>query len=200
MKLPRLQIRPSAWILAGIWILLDRSVYALIPLAAALCHEGGHLLAMLLFHQRVDSVMITPFGMEIRSGSLEDAALPAKLLIWSGGALANLLCSVAAILLPAYPDSPALGLFASSGFILGTLNLLPIPTLDGGCILREILLACRTPQPERLLSQIGGAAAFLLWLLSIWICLRAGGNLSLLAFCACLFTELWIIPRTNTLV
>lgn len=98
-------------------------------LLAMALHEAGHMAALVLFHHPVRGVTLGAGGAKIETDSLSNhqewltaAAGPAVNL-----ALAGLLCRV----------TPA---FALVSLGLAAVNLLPLYPLDGGRILRAILM------------------------------------------------------------
>ena len=170
-------------------MLTDRSALSLLSVAAALCHEAGHLLVMLLCGCEVREVEITMFGAEIRS-------LPAKtgwlgeIAILAAGGLANLICVPIALLF----DGKHAAFFAVCSAMLAVLNLLPVRTLDGGCIL-SLLLARLTPtHAETILTVVSSVTLGLLWLAAGYLLLMSGGNLSLYLFCVYMFVTLYMRP------
>ncbi|MBE6610853.1 MAG: hypothetical protein E7632_00055 [Ruminococcaceae bacterium] len=192
---PRIRFRTPTVILAGLLILLDRSLLALMPFAAALCHEAGHLIVMRLFHVPIREIEITLFGAEIRTQPHTLSTL-AAVAVYSAGAGANLLC---AILVSLMPDAgQATQFFAASSFALAILNLLPIGSLDGGCILTALLHRLAPAGGRTIFAAIQAVALFFLWLAAVSLLLICGGNLSLYLFCVYMFWELYLRGRTDT--
>ena len=186
--LPRIILRPTALLPAAVLLLADRSVLALMPPAAAACHELGHLLMMALLGIPVREIDITPLGAVIRTapctpGACRDAA------VHLAGPAVNLLCA-GLLLLPGC--TPAVQVFAASSLALALFNLLPIRGLDGGCVLASAL-AYLVPVHAQTLAGIASAAALgALWLTAGYLLLLCGGNLSLFVICLFLFAELYL--------
>ena len=103
--------------------------------------------------------------------------------VYLAGPLVNLISGVA---------SAAAGwdIFALCSFALAAVNLLPVRTLDGGNALSVLL--SDFSWGERFVSVMSAVSVFLLWLVSVCLLFLSDGNLSLLAFVVCVFTELYL--------
>lgn len=181
--LPRIHIGVNTLLLFAFLLVFDRSLTILIPLAAALLHELGHISVMLLCGVSVRRIDITLFGAEISGGCLDNAKKAARIAIYSAGAAVNLLSGCI---------GEALGLrfFADCSFALAAVNLLPIKTLDGGCIVNTIFedVGCG----QFIIELLSALSLFVLWLAAAYVLLLCGGNLSLMAFIAYLFVTLYL--------
>ncbi len=172
-----------------ILIALEGSALALVPFFAALCHEVGHLVTMLVLGVRVNEVELTLFGAEIRTLPMS-VGCAAQVAVYASGAAANLVSSAAAFV--AFGWTFGTSFFAACSVSLAALNLLPIRTLDGGCIL-EMLLSRFVPMHADVISDIiSRITLFFLWLGAAYLLLVCEGNLSLMLFCVYLFVTLYI--------
>lgn len=188
-KPPRLIINPAAVIFFILLILLDRSILSLLPLAAALCHELGHLAVMLMLGVPVHQVELTVFGAEIRTSHMNVSPAGAA-AIYAAGAGANLLSAAGVMCIR--PTTIEAEFFALCSISLAVLNLLPIRTLDGGCIL-EIAISRIAPfHMTAIVDVISSAALFFLWLAAVYLLLVCSGNLSLMLFCLYLFVTIYL--------
>lgn len=97
-----------------------------------LLHECGHLLALRLFHRKIQQIRFCGAGITICPGSFYGAYWQ-DILISLAGPLVNLL--FAGILLPSCQA------FGAMHLGLGLFNLLPFRCLDGGSVLDGILYA-----------------------------------------------------------
>jgi len=183
----RIIVRAPTVILSVLLVLLDGSLIALIPLAAALCHEAGHLAAMQLLGVTVREIEITLFGAEIRSLPCAQSTLR-QTVIFASGAAANLICALL-LLLPEH--APMLDFFAACSLVLAILNLLPIRTLDGGCIAEALLGRFVPAHADRIMDVLSAATLAILWLGAVYMLLFFGGNVSLMLFCLYLFVSLY---------
>ena len=162
--------------------------------AAALLHEGGHLLAAAVAVVRVESMTLDLFGARLALGGL--ISYGQEFAVAAGGPCVNLL--TAALLMPLWvsrgaPSGGALHALILASLGLSAVNLLPVRTLDGGRMLScfcGVLAGDGSPVPprlpDRLLSVTTAAVLGIVWLLSAYALLRADRFLSLFAFSFCL--------------
>lgn len=149
MKLfKRTVFRISIWWVVSMAILffLNGKESFLLMIFSALCHEGGHLLAMLLY--KVPPVEITfgflNFNIKYNKGATTHKA---DIVISSAGVFMNLILCVYATAVKNYEL-----LFVNLS--LGFVNLLPLDGLDGGNIISSIRkLRCDDPY-EKLLDKV----------------------------------------------
>ena len=179
-----------------------------IYLFAAFLHELGHLLAAKMLKIKVKEIKfgfsgvrivtderLTSYKNEIilaMSGPLVNIAIFCS--VWAVFSLCGeggegMLFSLDAFLLSSKLDKwGMLAFFALSSLIQAILNLLPVKTFDGGRI-----LSCATAQffgdrvSEWVLSVTSAFSALLLWILALYLMLRAGGGLGIYVFAACIF-------------
>ena len=100
-------------------------------LASLLLHEAGHILAAAILR-----VPVREFGLELRGAYIRRAHATRRrdeILIAASGPLMNLLIVVPLIFVPRL--GPQL---AMCNLMLGVINLLPLPSSDGQCILRNL--------------------------------------------------------------
>lgn len=146
---------------------------------AALLHESGHLAVMLLTPGcRIRRVHVGSCGVRIDTVCCPDSGWG---MICVAGAACNILCAAISALLTGVLGSRFLSLLASSNLFLGVLNLLPVEPLDGGQLLRTLLL--RRARAERVdtLCLICSLCALLPMLtVGLLVLMRTRYNFSLL--------------------
>ena len=119
----KLTVHPSA--ILWLCLLFYRKAAILLPfLSAAAVHELGHLLALRLRRHPVSSVTLSFSGAVMETGLL---SYRDELLAAAAGPLTSL---AAGFFLPLWPE------FGLYSVILGLFNLLPLPGLDGGRMVR----------------------------------------------------------------
>lgn len=129
MKL--LEISPWSCILAAAGLLLVPFRFLMAALVAALWHELCHLCVLKLFSVPILGIRVGLFGAVIRSGYL----MPIQELVSSAaGPAGSLLLLLTADIFP---------LLAFCGLVQGIFNLIPIYPMDGGRILRTLLILGR---------------------------------------------------------
>lgn len=137
MRYPRIQIDACAYLFAAVCVLLLPFSWLMSWLFAVTFHEIGHLMALRLCHIRIDGIRIGFLGAEISTASLT----PLQELLCAG---AGPLCSFSLLL--AVSDYPAAAMI---GLVQGIFNLLPIYPLDGGRMLRSIVILIRENMDAR---------------------------------------------------
>lgn len=124
-------------------------------LGAALLHELGHCAALCLMGRPPENVTLTFFGARMETSFL---SYRQTLLAAAAGPLLSLLLGLS---LPVFPMLGAYSLF------LGLFNLLPIAGLDGGKILKSLLLLYLPPELAEPVSAVTSIV------LSALLCLAA---------------------------
>ena len=183
----RVKIHPSSVVFALALMLLEGSAICLIPFAAALCHELGHIAAMLIFGIHANRFELTLFGAQIDTLPLGTDIFKA-VTIYAAGPTANIICATVTAMLW---QSPGSTLFCACSISLAVINLLPIRSLDGGGIAEAILSEITPLHAHVILNALSAATLFLLWLLAVYLLLLFDGNISLLLFCEYLFVTLF---------
>ncbi len=188
-KLPRIKIGAPTVAFIVLLIILDRSLLSLLALAAALIHELGHLAAMFLVGTKVTEIEMTVFGAEIRTRTMSQNSLE-NIVIFASGAAANLISALIVYTLPSASFEALF--FGGASLSLAVVNLLPIRTLDGGCILEAVIVPLIPKYAPLILDIISLFTLGLLWLAAAYLLLIANGNLSLMLFCIYLFVTLFL--------
>ena len=187
MREKGLSIQPMAFVLL-LWMLLtDRGGIALMTLAAALLHEGGHVLAARAMRIPLSNLRIDILGarLEVRGRLLSYGE---EWLLCAAGPLASL--AGAAFAAPLWDVMPPLIGFSCASLLLGLLNLLPIRGFDGGRMLESLLSAALSVRICRRVMQFSTFTfLFLLWACAVYFLLRANDGLSLLCFSMSLFAK-----------
>lgn len=166
LQFPSLRLRVHLLAVPTLAVLLwvEGLASATILLSAALLHEAGHFLALKRYGVPVRRIDVEPMGITIAYRET-DCSLHASAVITAAGPASNLLCALAAgLLLPfAKPEIQTdLGFFCFCNGFLAFLNLLPLERLDGGMLLRTILLM---RFPTDVVYQVGNVVSIVFTLL-----------------------------------
>ena len=170
----KLQVSPFLLLLLFSYMLIEGSFAPLWFLLFSLLHEGGHLLAIRWLGGGIRSFQGSGQGFGLGTHSLSYRSE-----FWA--AFAGPLTSLALALLFALCKQ---WFFFYANLSLGLMNLLPIYPLDGGRMLRSILietLPLHLQQP--ILQGIGLFFILPLLALAFWQFLASGYNVSLLFIC-----------------
>lgn len=144
---------------------------------AALLHEGGHLLAMVLLGAPPKALCLSAMGSRITPDPARPLGVGESIAVSLAGPLANLICFGLFWLL-----GRGEGSFAPANLILGIFQLLPIAPLDGGLALETWLHAVLGPdRTDRVTLTISLLLLLPLGVLGFLVLLRSRGNFTLLA-------------------
>lgn len=134
MGRPRIDIRPGACLLGAVLLLVLPLRWLLAWVAAALIHEGAHILAVYACGGKVRGIEVGAIGAKIAVAPMS----PGREAIC---ALAGPIGGFAALLFVRW--LPAVALFA---FLQSACNLIPLYPLDGGRALRCLLELALGPE------------------------------------------------------
>ena len=186
----KLRVHPFA--LSGLFLILfvAKRIYAFAVLSSVILHELGHLIASLLYHKRPEYIELMPTGISI--GLAPPSSYIEEIVIAAAGPLMNLLYIAAASFFPSQLSET----IKLVSLLLCFLNLLPLGDFDGGRILRAVLsLLLEETISFRISQFITTICLAILWVLSLYIFFYSGVNMTLLIFCAYLFSYL-ILKRS----
>lgn len=175
-------------------LLISGAFYGIIPLIAALLHEAGHIIAARLRGVRLGKMEIGVFGARI---SIENGiySYSDEIIVCAAGPLVNFISAdIAAIVFKLGEfENDLIPLFIFSSLCLGTVNLLPIRSFDGGRIICALISRVSTPDTADITVKIlSFISLFSLWCVSLYLLLRTSASLSLFIFSVSLFANIFI--------
>ena len=135
--LPDLPLPALFWL--ALLLALDGTGLVRLSLLCALLHESGHVAVHLVLLHRLPRLKVSPTGICL---SMRGVLLPSQkaLLLAAAGPLMNLICCASAIFWMELAGYSYRGYwFAAVNLLLGTVNLLPLPGLDGQRIVEALL-------------------------------------------------------------
>lgn len=183
--MPKIKISISSLILIPI-VLLDPSGGIAAAVIAAVLHELGHLTMIYLFKIGVKELRITPYGLIIQT-SRRYRSFTEETAVNCAGCAVNFI-----IFLLFSRTSGFLHSLAYASAVLGTLNALPVLSLDGGETVRALLselFPFRTA--EKLSRGISFITLICMWVISVYIFLFSGYNYSLFVMSVWLFAKIY---------
>ncbi len=181
----RFSIHPFAP--AGLFLLLfgTKAETTFAILSAVVLHELGHLMAARLCGRRASAITLMPMGISITLPP--PASYKEEFLVAAAGPLLNL-AYLSVSFFFVHPLGEAV---RGANLLLASLNLLPIEGFDGGRMAGALTALYLGAKAREVLSLVMTLIALaLLWVLSLYIFFYSGINLSLLGFCAYLFSFL----------
>ena len=134
---PDLPLPALFWL--ALLLALDGTGLVRLSLLCALLHESGHVAVHLVLLHRLPRLKVSPTGICL---SMRGVLLPSQkaLLLAAAGPLMNLSCCASAIFwMELVGYSYRVYWFAAVNLLLGTVNLLPLPSLDGQRIVEALL-------------------------------------------------------------
>jgi stage IV sporulation protein FB len=165
-------------------LLFDKSGKAALGVAAAVIHEAGHLLCLIWWGVMPSKISLLPFGMRIERKGAASLSYNREAVTALAGPAMNLFLAGATALILTFTHNQALLFPIAVNLGLALLNLLPLEPLDGGRILRALLLKKYAENKcDSVLKWV--TAAFLLPLASagFYVLIKSGYNFTLLAVC-----------------
>ena len=167
-------------------LLLDRDNRVIFCFLAAVLHELGHVVMMLLCGVHLKEIRLRLFDVLIQADELP--SVMADVLITMGGVAVNFLF---AVLL--YPVGMK---FALPHLALGVFNLLPVMSLDGGHLLEIFMDKRFSPRTTAVALKVT-TFVFLLPLMTagLYVLLNSGYNYSLLIISIYLIVLLFLKNR-----
>jgi len=177
-------------ILLSLTLILSRPAYFSALFLSVSLHELGHLVGARLCKIPIEEMKLGIFGAGITpKNSLY--SYKQEIILCLFGPLANFLSAAAVSFFVS--ENEFINLFYLSSLALGTINLLPIESFDGGRIFLSLLSLRLSPAlSHAIVSVISFVFIFTLWCLSVYFLLRAATSLSLFVFSAFLFSKIFI--------
>ena len=138
------------------FLILDKSHIAFAAILFSFSHEMGHLLALLSLKSHPKRMTINLFGMNIElCGNLSTAK---KCFVFSMGFAVNFILSVLFFI----AGNP---LFGCINLIIGIFTAIPLPSSDGGSVLKTVLEEFVPQKANVIFKNIALVFAFLITLL-----------------------------------
>ncbi len=146
-----------------------------------LIHELSHLLAAVLCNVEVKSIVILPFGMTLRLSPFLIRHPKKEIIIAAAGPLSNVvMLFVASMMLERHGTNLNLLLFIVINAAVLILNLVPVPPLDGGRILRALVIEKSGLIPAvRIMRKISRFFVAMICVLGVLLVVITKGNPSM---------------------
>lgn len=162
------------------------------PLLLILCygiHELGHIVASRLCKAKIRKIKAGVFHLSM-SYDCQGLTYKKEILVLFGGIIFNLVSAFLVYILP-IPKTEAKEFFIVASVSLALMNLYPVSVLDGGGILRAVLLmTVRYDVAEKISRTLYFIFALILWFVSSYFLLVFSGSLSLFLISVLLLMKL----------
>lgn len=118
-------------------IFMDKSGFVLVGIISSLMHELGHIIAVKAKKCSIDRIKLGCVNADIflNGGNLTDKII----ILFSGSMMNFFIAFIFKIMCSVYYDVNIFRTIYLQNLCIGILNLLPIATLDGGCIFLSLL-------------------------------------------------------------
>lgn len=173
-----IRIRPSAYILAAILVLLVPMNWLCALLLASAIHEAGHLVAIYMTGGKVEAVSIGFCGAQIHTVISETGK---EFFCAAAGPLASMLLLLLSRFFPK---------IAICGMIQAVFNLIPVYPMDGGRMLHCLLRWIWPRKADRIIKATEILALSIIFLISLAVTFRLQKGLLPVLCCVTVFARL----------
>ena len=173
-----------------------------ISFGVVLIHELSHLLTAIFMNVEVKSILILPFGMTLRLSN-DIIRYPKKeVIIALAGPISNIIMiTLSQLFYKNYVGNLNFYLFVIVNWSVLLLNIIPVPPLDGGRILRAILIkSSGLMTASKAIRKIARVFVFTICILGILLLVATRGNPSLCIIGAFLVFSLIEEKRSSDLL
>ncbi len=175
-------------ILTLISVYITSGAYVPALIASVTLHELGHIVMAKLCGIELAELKLDFLGAALSPQNVT-YSYGKEILLCLGGPLFNF---VSALLFYSVLKCSN-NLFIVSSIVLGTLNLLPVHSFDGGRVGEALLCIALGPQTAtKIMRCVSFVFLFTLWCVSVYFLLRASVSLSLFVFSASMFSKIFI--------
>lgn len=168
---------------------LSTSPHPFILVLCYIIHEAGHIVFARIVGAKIKKFKIGSFHLSL-SYDCSNLSYKKEILVQLGGIIFNLLSAVALSLFPAFAGE-SVDFFIICSISLALMNLYPASVLDGGGILKSILLFTMDEDKAlKIFKGISLVSVILMWLVAVYLQIIFCANLSLFIISIVLLIEL----------
>lgn len=148
-----------------------------------LIHELSHMIAAMCIGLKISHITFYPFGVNMKLKSKMIYSLSDEIILYISGPMCNAFFALTAIMLYKIYPIDVLKMFYVSNIVLFVANLLPALPLDGGFIVKRILIKiCGHYKSNLIMKIVSVLVAVIMFMLGICALLVSGYNFSVLLF------------------
>ncbi|MGN0108234.1 MAG: site-2 protease family protein [Hominilimicola sp.] len=179
-------------IMFTICIMFHYPVIFYITYAVMILHESAHCIAAACIGLKISHITFHPFGVNLKLKNKMVYSLADEIILYISGPLCNAVLALAAVVVCRKYNLELLRMFYISNIMLFIMNMLPAVPLDGGIILRKILMyRYGYKQAEKVMRVISIIISGLIMLLGIAVLYKTRFNFSVLLFSALLIGNIF---------
>ena len=179
-------------VMFAVCIVFHYPVIFYITYAVMMLHEAAHCVAAACIGLKISHITFQPFGVNLKLKNKMVYSLADEIILYISGPLCNVVFALAAALLCKRYNLEILRMFYISNIMLFAMNMLPAIPLDGGIILRKILMyryGCK--QAEKVMKVISIIISGAVMLLGAAVLYKTRFNFSVLLFSALLIGNIF---------
>ena len=179
-------------VMFAVCIVFHYPVIFYITYAVMMLHEAAHCVAAACIGLKISHITFQPFGVNLKLKNKMVYSLADEIILYISGPLCNVVFALAAALLCKRYNLEILRMFYISNIMLFAMNMLPAIPLDGGIILRKILMyryGCK--QAEKVMKVISIIISGAVMLLGAAVLYKTRFKFSVLLFSALLIGHIF---------
>lgn len=140
IKFGKIYINPITILMLAVCYITRHLEMFYIAYGVMTLHELSHLLAAKIIGLRTAYIAFHPFGVNLKLKNKLICRLSDEIILYLAGPFCNILLACAALLAYHFYPNPWLRFFYGSNIMLFVMNMLPITPLDGGIVLKKLLM------------------------------------------------------------
>ena len=161
----------------------------LLLILAYLIHEIGHMFFAKLVGAKISKMSGGVFHLSISYSTL-GVSYKKEALVCCGGIIFNVIFGLLALLINT-TNNDTVSAFSILNFSLGIMNLYPVSILDGGGILKSLLLSrLQESKADKICLSVSFIFAILMWLIAVYFQIIFSSNVSLFLISILLLVQL----------
>lgn len=140
IKFGKIYINPLTAVMLAVCYITRHLEIFYITYGVMTLHELSHLLAAKMIGLRAAYIAFHPFGVNLKLKNKLICRLSDEIILYFAGPLCNIALACAALLVFRFYPNPWLRFFYGSNIMLFVMNMLPVVPLDGGIVLKKLLM------------------------------------------------------------
>lgn len=194
IKFGRVYINPLTIVMLAVCYITRHLEIFYITYGVMTLHELSHLLAAKIIGLRPAYIAFHPFGVNLKLKNKLICRLSDEIILYLAGPFCNILLACLSIAVFQIYPNPWLRFFYGSNIMLFIMNMLPVVPLDGGIVLKKLLMY-RTGYKNagRIMTAVSAVIAAALLALGIYVLYVTRFNYSVLFLavflCGNIFTQ-----------
>lgn len=140
IKFGKIYINPITILMLAVCYITRKLEMFYIAYAVMTLHELSHLLAARIIGLRTAYIAFHPFGVNLKLKNKLICRLSDEIILYLAGPCCNIVLASVSLLIYYFYPNPWLRFFYGSNILLFIMNMLPIVPLDGGIVLKKLLM------------------------------------------------------------